>query len=62
MRLRYLSNRVGCLDYPRALDQDLPIGSGMIESGHRHGLHCRLKKLVRPGCLITPTRSLIFES
>jgi hypothetical protein len=41
---RYLSNRVDCLDYPRALEQGLPIGSGLIESGHRHVLHARLKK------------------
>lgn len=41
---RYLSNRVDCLDYPRALKLDLPIGSGMIESGHRHVLQARLKK------------------
>ena len=34
---RYLSNRRECLDYPRALELDLPIGSGIIESGHRHG-------------------------
>jgi len=42
--LRYLSNRRDCLDYPRALELGLPIGSGMIESGHRHVLHARLKK------------------
>jgi hypothetical protein len=41
---RYLTNRVDCLDYPRALKSGLPIGSGMIESGHRHVLHARLKK------------------
>ena len=41
---RYLANRTGCLDYPRALALGLPIGSGMIESGHRHVLHARLKK------------------
>jgi len=41
---RYLTNRVDCLDYPRALRLELPIGSGMIESGHRHVLHARLKK------------------
>jgi len=41
---RYLSNRLDCLDYPRALRLGLPIGSGMIESGHRHVLHARLKK------------------
>jgi hypothetical protein len=41
---RYLTNRLDCLDYPRALNLGLPIGSGMIESGHRHVLHARLKK------------------
>ena len=41
---RYLKNRWECLDYPRALALGLPIGSGMIESGHRHVLHARLKK------------------
>lgn len=41
---RYLSNRTGCLDYPRALKLGLPIGSGLIESGHRHVLQARLKK------------------
>jgi hypothetical protein len=41
---RYLINRTDCLDYPRALRLGLPIGSGMIESGHRHVLQARLKK------------------
>ena len=41
---RYLNNRLDCLDYPRALRLGLPIGSGMIESGHRHVLQARLKK------------------
>ena len=41
---RYLQNRTDCLDYPVALELGLPIGSGMIESGHRHVLHARLKK------------------
>lgn len=41
---RYLTNRTDCLDYPRALNLDLPIGSGMIESEHRHVLQARLKK------------------
>jgi hypothetical protein len=41
---RYLTNRTECLDYPRAIALGLPIGSGMIESGHRHVLHARLKK------------------
>jgi Uncharacterised protein family (UPF0236) len=41
---RYLHNRRDCLDYPSALAQDLPIGSGLIESGHRHVLQARLKK------------------
>jgi hypothetical protein len=41
---RYLGNRLDCLDYPRALALGLPIGSGLIESGHRHVLQARLKK------------------
>jgi hypothetical protein len=41
---RYLSNRTDCVDYPRALKLGLPIGSGLIESGHRHVLQARLKK------------------
>jgi hypothetical protein len=41
---RYLTHRLECLDYPRALKLGLPIGSGMIESGHRHVLQARLKK------------------
>jgi hypothetical protein len=41
---RYLTNRTDCLNYPQALRLGLPIGSGMIESGHRHILQARLKK------------------
>jgi hypothetical protein len=41
---RYLSKRRDSLDYKSALEQDLPIGSGLIESGHRHVLQARLKK------------------
>ncbi len=40
---RYLANRLEALDYPAALAQELPIGSGLIESGHKHVLHARLK-------------------
>ena len=42
--MRYLSNRLDQLDYPRALARQLPIGSGLIESGHKHVLHARLKQ------------------
>ena len=41
---RYLKNRTDCLDYPRALQLGLPIGSGMIESANGHVLQARLKK------------------
>lgn len=41
---RYLSNRRDSLDYAGALEKDLPIGSGLIESGHKHVLQARLKK------------------
>lgn len=40
---RYLTNRLDALDYPGALALGLPIGSGLIESGHRHVLQARLK-------------------
>jgi hypothetical protein len=40
---RYLQNRREELDYARALEQGLPIGSGMMESGHKHILQARLK-------------------
>jgi len=40
---RYMDNRRDQLDYPRALSRDLPLGSGLIESGHRHVLQHRLK-------------------
>ncbi len=40
---RYLSNRAEHLDYKSAIDEDLPIGSGLIESSHKHVLQARLK-------------------
>jgi hypothetical protein len=40
---RYLANRPGQFDYPRALAADLPIGSGEIESAHRYVIQQRLK-------------------
>lgn len=44
---RYLCNRLEHVDYPQAIARGLPIGSGLIESGHRHVLQQRLKL---PGC------------
>ena len=32
------------LDYAHALAHDLPVGSGLIESGHRHVIQARIKK------------------
>jgi Uncharacterised protein family (UPF0236). len=40
----YLFRRRLHLDYPKALARQLPIGSGLIESGHKHVLQARLKK------------------
>lgn len=39
---RYLSNRSETLDYRAAIAAGLPIGSGLIESGHKHILQARL--------------------
>ncbi len=44
---RYLNNRRDQLDYAGALARELPIGSGLIESAHKHVLQARLKL---PGC------------
>lgn len=41
--LRYLENRLDQLDYPAAIRHGLPVGSGLIESAHRHLLQSRLK-------------------
>lgn len=41
--LRYLENRLAQLDYPEAIRHGLPVGSGLIESAHRHLLQARLK-------------------
>lgn len=41
--LRYLENRLDQLDYPSAIKHGLPVGSGLIESTHRHLLQSRLK-------------------
>jgi len=40
---RYLKNRKDQLNYKGALEKDLPIGSGLIESGHRSVLQARTK-------------------
>lgn len=40
---RYLSERADHLDYQTARQNDWPIGSGEIESGHRHVVQQRLK-------------------
>ncbi|MBI3884983.1 MAG: ISKra4 family transposase, partial [Opitutae bacterium] len=42
--LRYLGHRTAQLDYAYALARELPVGSGLIESGHRHVLQARIKK------------------
>jgi hypothetical protein len=41
---RYLTNRLNQLNYLDAILNDLPIGSGEIESGHRHVVQKRLKR------------------
>jgi len=40
---RYLTERANHLDYAGARKANLPIGSGEIESGHRHVIQQRLK-------------------
>ncbi|TVP77419.1 MAG: hypothetical protein EA353_10425 [Puniceicoccaceae bacterium] len=40
---RYLENRRDYLTYDQAIDKDLPLGSGLIESGNKHVLQARMK-------------------
>ncbi len=40
---RYINNRLHQLDYQTAIEQNLPIGSGEIESAHRYVVQRRLK-------------------
>jgi hypothetical protein len=40
---RYLDNRRDQLDYALAREQGFPIGSGVVEGGHRHVIQARLK-------------------
>lgn len=42
--IRYISNRLDQFKYVEAQKQDLPIGSGKVESTHRHTIQARLKK------------------
>ena len=41
---RYIEERKGWMDYRTALEAGLPIGSGEVESAHRHIVQARLKK------------------
>lgn len=51
---RYISNREGQFDYKGALEADLPVGSGEIESAHRYVIQDRLKK---PGAWWKPANA-----
>lgn len=42
--IRYMNNRSGQFKYDKALEKGLPIGSGKVESSHRHLIQARLKK------------------
>ncbi len=42
--IRYLENRLPMIDYPHFRSQQLPIGSGMVESGHKVVMQKRMKQ------------------
>jgi hypothetical protein len=42
--IQYIENRPGQFNYKAAIEKELDIGSGAIESGHRHVIQKRLKK------------------
>ncbi len=45
--VRYMKNRPGQFEYKTAIDQQLPIGSGKIESAHRSLIQKRPKNTLR---------------
>lgn len=42
--IRYLENRLSMIDYPHFRRQQLPIGSGIVESGHKVVMQKRMKQ------------------
>jgi hypothetical protein len=42
--IQYIENRPGQFEYKSAKEKELPLGSGKIESSHRHVIQKRLKK------------------
>jgi hypothetical protein len=40
---RYLSNRTDQIDYKSTIEEELPIGSGLVESGNKHVVQARMK-------------------
>ena len=42
--IRYISNNLDRIDYPRFRALGLPVGSGVIESAHKHVLQVRMKR------------------
>lgn len=42
--IRYLEKREKMIDYPHFRQQGIPIGSGIVESGHRVVMHRRMKQ------------------
>lgn len=42
--IRYLENRLAMIDYPHFRRQQLPIGSGIVESGHKVVMQKRMKQ------------------
>jgi hypothetical protein len=55
--IRYIKNRPGQFDYPKAIKDDLPIGSGKVESTNRHLIQARLK---RPGAWWTKRNAALM--
>ena len=44
LAIRYLENRLAMIDYPHFRRQQLPIGSGIVESGHKVVMQKRMKQ------------------
>lgn len=44
LAIRYLENRLSMIDYPHFRRQQIPIGSGIVESGHKVVMQKRMKQ------------------
>lgn len=57
---RYLSNRPDSIDYQNSQNQSFPIGSGLIESAHKHVIQARMK--IAGAAWLQPTAEAFIQT